>query len=189
MHHGEYGFHAAERVIGVAHEPDWAELAEVMYDAVRNGPSPYTEEQRRAWLPEPHSEEAWQNRLSGQFVVQARAQGRALGFLTLTPQGHVDLAFIRPAAQGQGLFRGLYAAIEAAAVERGLSQLTVDASLAAQPAFAAVGFTILAEETVAIRGQHLRRYHMQKQLVLAISARARAQSRSDGARNRNRNQP
>jgi putative acetyltransferase len=32
---------------------DYDAIADVMFDAVRNGPSMYTEEQRQAWVPEP----------------------------------------------------------------------------------------------------------------------------------------
>lgn len=144
---------------------DHVVLGEVMFDAVRNGRSQYTPAQQAAWVPEPRSGTEWDQRLGSQCVFLAEREGLILGFMTLEPPGYVDFAYIRPASQGQGLFRRLYDAVEQEAKNRGQTRLHVHASLMAQPAFAAVGYQVVAEETVDIRGERFRRFAMEKSLT------------------------
>ncbi|WP_299735192.1 hypothetical protein [uncultured Roseobacter sp.] len=66
---------------------DAPELARVFFAAVREGPSPYTQAQRRAWLPEPPSGERWAFRLARLETVVAESEGRITGFMTVEPRG------------------------------------------------------------------------------------------------------
>ena len=50
---------------------DYPDLADVMFDAVRNGPSQYTEAQRLAWVPTLRSGEEWVARLDRQAIAIA----------------------------------------------------------------------------------------------------------------------
>ncbi len=133
-----------------------------MYDAVHNGKSPYSEAQRNAWVPEPRSGETWNSRLEDQDIVLQEQGARIDGFMSLTPDGYVDFAYIRPPAQGSGLFKKLYARLEAKAMAEGQTRLWVHASLAAKPAFSAVGFSVCQKEQVEISGEALVRYEMEK---------------------------
>ncbi len=139
-------------------------LGEIMFDAVRSGPSRYTEAQRRAWVGAPRAGADWSARLSGQYVVMEEVDGRALGFMSLRPDGYVDFAYIRPEAQGTGLFRRLFAELLAEARRLGLTRLFVYASLTAQPAFSAVGFAIIRKEEVPLGGEVLARFEMERLL-------------------------
>jgi len=139
-------------------------LGTVMYDAVHNGPSRYSEAQRRAWVPEPRRGPDWDARLGGQIIMLAEHEGEIAGFMSLAPPDYVDFAYIRPAWQGSGLFRQLYTEIEGIARQNGQTRLTVHASLMAQPAFSAVGFAITTPETVEVRGEKLDRFAMEKRL-------------------------
>ena len=129
---------------------DYGALAELMFDAVRNGDSPYDDRQRRAWVPAPRSGPEWEQRLAGEDIVVAETGGEAVGFMSLAADGYIDFAYIRPRAQGSGLFRRMFERIEDRARARGEPLLWVHASLKAQPAFAAVGFTVRHSETVQI---------------------------------------
>ncbi|MEC8557318.1 MAG: GNAT family N-acetyltransferase [Planctomycetota bacterium] len=143
---------------------DFAALAEVMFDAVRNGKSEYTEAQREAWVPEIRSGEMWANRLAAQDLFVAEDEKQIVGFMSLADEGYVDFAYIRPAEQGSGLFRQLYESLEKHAISIGLQRLWVHASLMAQPAFSAMGFEILEEQRVKIGDQTLRRFELEKWL-------------------------
>ena len=143
---------------------DYAGLAEAMFAAIRSGPSRYTERQRERWAPRPRDGADWIERLDRQEVVLAETAGRILGFMSLAPGGYVDFAYIRPEAQGSGLFRRLYTLIERRAAERGEPRLWVHASLMAEPAFAAVGFTVMAPQTVSIGDETFDRFLMEKHL-------------------------
>lgn len=155
----------SEFEIRLATAADHAALGQVMFDAVRHSASPYTPAQKEAWVPEARSGPEWDARLAAQTVLVATQGDEIVGFMSLAAEGYIDFACIRPAAQGQGLFRRLFDQIEALARERGEPRLSTHASLMAQPAFAAMGFVTTQPETVEVRGQSLDRFAMEKWLV------------------------
>jgi putative acetyltransferase len=143
---------------------DHAALSDIMFDAVRNGPSAYSEQQRQAWLPVRREGKEWDDRLAAQDVILAELGGKPVGFMSLAGGGYIDFAYIRPAAQGTGLFRQLIARIEDRARANGVGLLWVHASLAAHPAFAAVGFVTRKQEEVELGTERLKRFEMEKAL-------------------------
>lgn len=144
---------------------DYPDLADIMFDAVRNGPSLYTEARRAAWVPVRRHGEQWAERLKGQAIAIARDDSRAVGFMSLAAQGYIDFAYIRPDAQGTGLFRRLFAMIEERALAQNEPRLWSHASLMAQPAFAAVGFAVVEHQIVAMGDESLERAMMEKRLT------------------------
>lgn len=158
-----------EIIIRQASARDFDVVADVMFDAVRHGRSKYTEEQRSAWVPRPRSGPDWNNRLESQTIFVAELEAELIGFMSLAANGYIDFAYVRPAAQGTGVFRRLYESIEKMAFQTGVEHLRVHASLMAQPAFRAMGFAITKNETVEIGGQLLDRFAMQKPVADAQS--------------------
>lgn len=144
---------------------DHAELADVIFDAVRNGPSKYTDAQRAAWMPERRSGAEWDAGLAGKDIAIARDGNRIVGFMSIEAGGYIDFAFIRPEAQGTGLFRAMFGMVEAHARAAQEVRLWVHASLMAQPAFAAVGFSVTEHQVVQIGDQDFKRAYMEKLLV------------------------
>ncbi|XDA97837.1 GNAT family N-acetyltransferase [Sulfitobacter sp. LCG007] len=149
----------------MARPSDAGALGELFHRAIREGESPYTEPQRAAWSPELRGATYWEARICGQAVVLEEREGQVLGFMSLDPEGCIDLAFILPHARGVGLFRTLYGAIEERALALGLARLWTHASLMAEPAFRSVGFRVIQRETVDLAGQTLRRAEMEKMLA------------------------
>ncbi|MBX7541943.1 GNAT family N-acetyltransferase [Qipengyuania sphaerica] len=152
-------------ILAWASQGDHETLADVMYDAVRNGPSRYNDAQRAAWVPERRSGEAWDERLARQDIVMAVKDQAVLGFMSLDKAGYIDFAYIRPGAQGSGLFRKMFEAIEGKARDKGEPRLWVHASLMAQPAFEKMGFTVVEHEVVHIGEQAFERAEMEKPLT------------------------
>lgn len=154
------------------HTLNWAtpteydDLADIVFDAVRNGPSLYTEAQRAAWVPVRRGGEEWAARLEGQVNAVARDETRFVGFMSLALEGYIDFAFIRPEAQGTGLFRRLFAMIEDKARSQNEARLWTHASLMAQPAFAAVGFAAVERQIVELGDESLKRAVMEKGLAV-----------------------
>ena len=144
---------------------DHAELADVMFDAVRNGPSKYTQAQRAAWVPERRRGVEWESRLAAKDIAVGRDGGRIIGFMSIEGGGYIDFAFIRPDAQGSGLFRRLFDMVAERARAANEARLWVHASLMAQPAFAAVGFSVVEHQNVQIGDQIFQRAMMEKPLV------------------------
>lgn len=145
---------------------DYDAIADVMFDAVRHGRSEYTDEQRRAWVPEPRSGVAWIERLSSQSIFVAANAAQVIGFISLAENGYIDFAYIRPSAQGTGVFRQLYESIEHLSHQNGVTRLWVHASLMAQPAFTAMGFVITKRESVEIGDQSFDRFEMEKRIAI-----------------------
>jgi len=141
---------------------DYGVLSDVMFEAIRTGNSKYTEVQRAAWAPERKSGDDWEARLDQQAIIMARDPSGVVGFMSIAADGYIDLAFIRPVAQGTGLFRALFNWIEKHSLARGDARMWTHASLMAQPAFAAMGFAVVQHESVAIGDVHLDRAEMEK---------------------------
>lgn len=144
---------------------DAAELADVIFDAVRNGPSRYTDAQRMAWMPERRSGPEWEARLSAKHIAIGRDENRIIGLMSIEPGGYIDFAFIRPEAQGSGLFRALFNKVEAYARAQSEPRLWVHASLMAEPAFANMGFAVTERQVVQIGGLDFNRALMEKILL------------------------
>ena len=80
--------------------------------------------------------------------------------MSLAAGGYIDFAYIRPEAQHTGLFRQLFELIDERASVKGHDLLWVHASLMAQPAFAALGFTVRKREEVVIGAERFERFEM-----------------------------
>ena len=143
---------------------DAARLAHVFFAAVREGASPYTEAQRAAWLPARPAPEDFERRISALHLVVAEDKREIVGFMGMQPDGYIDLAFILPASRGQGAFRHMYEIIEDQARQDGLKRLRTHASLMAEPAFRAMGFSVIEHRNVHRSGQTLARMEMEKAL-------------------------
>lgn len=145
-----------------AGKADYEDLGKVMYDAVHEGRSDYTADQKAAWMPEPRKGEAWIDRLDAQSIITVNDHERTVGFMSLCENGYVDFAYVSAEYQGQGLFGRMFARIEQLANRKGIGSLSTHASLMAQPAFSKMGFKIVQKESVEIRGQSFDRYEMVK---------------------------
>lgn len=152
------------QIIRAAVAADYDALGSLMFEAIHDGPSKYTPAQSRAWAPAPRHGPDWAERLSGHHIFVAEQAGALTGFMSIEPSGYVDFAYIRPAAQGSGLFRQLFSHVSDWAVEHGATELSTHASLMAQPAFAAMGFVIDVHETAEVAGEALSRARMIKTL-------------------------
>lgn len=145
-----------------ANADDYDALGALMFAAIHDGPTQYSKAQSLAWAPEPRAGTEWAARLDGKDIIVADRLGTLLGFMTIEPGGYIDFAYIRPEAQGTGLFRRLFDCVDAIANARSEPELSTHASLMAQPAFAAMGFAIAHHEVVEVSGQQLARAYMIK---------------------------
>lgn len=141
---------------------DYDALGTVMFDAVHSGSSPYSHDQKQAWIAAPRNDESWHKRLSQQDIIITETDNQIIAFMSLAENGYLDFAYILPAYRGHGLFRKLYEHIEKRAVDLGCPRIWVHASLMAAPAFRAMGFATLQREQVCIGDQQLERFVMEK---------------------------
>ena len=102
----------------------------------------------------------------GRYVVVAQDDaGVVLGFADLEADGHLDMLYAAPEAEGLHVGSQLYAAIEAHARRRGLRRIFVEASELARPLFERRGFTLLGRNDLVMDGVDIHNYRMEKRWV------------------------
>lgn len=151
-----------------AYDPrDAADLADVFFRSVREvAVSEYTDAQVRAWAPEPRTAEwAHEEASDGRLVlVAANEEDRAVAYIDLEPDGHINRLFCAPEAAGQGIASRLYDAVETAAREQGIKRLFTEASELARRLFERKGFVVLERQDLVVRGVDIHNYRMAKAL-------------------------
>lgn len=142
---------------------DLPALLALFYAAVHTGcAADYTPAQLDAWAPAEPDTAAWAAALSKGTALVAEEAGQPLGFGAIGPDGYLDLLFVRPDRQGQGVgsvlcgfLEGLYPA----------GHVTVHASRTARPFFRRRGYQLVRTQQVARRGQTLTNHVMEKELI------------------------
>jgi putative acetyltransferase len=158
--------HPAGIIVRRGERSDIAALTRVFYRAVREGAGPeYSTEQRAAWAPAPPEVEAWDKRLTPQTVFVAELEGAVIGFMSVRPDGYIDLAFVDPEHIGHGVAQILYGRLESHAREQGMERLFSDASARARTLFERQGWTVEAAQKPVVRGVEMHNYRMSKSLA------------------------
>lgn len=147
-------------------DTDLSAVVTVFTESVHElGRQHYDAAQRAAWAPREPDHGEWAARLDVQHVLVADGGDELLGFIAYTDDGHIDLLYTAPGAPRRGVATALYRAAEAALLVRGVRELHTEASLVAQPFFAAQGFCVAEEQQVERRGVTFRRFAMRKRIV------------------------
>lgn len=145
----------------LAHCGDMTGLAALVHHAVHEGASgAYTPEQQAAWSPAPRSAAAMAERLSGQWIIMAEDASGPAGFFTLSPEGEIDFAYVRPDRKGDGLAAALYEPVLAEARAAGYTTLTVQASHLARRFFEKRGWRVESTQTVWPNGVAMENHRM-----------------------------
>jgi putative acetyltransferase len=108
---------------------DRAAAALIYYRAIMEGTVGLIgKDERAAWArsPEPDLEEP--DKLLNQWCWIAEEDGRPTGFMSLCPDGLLDMAFVIPEVMGKGTAGMLYDVLLAKAQSEGLPRMTVNAS-------------------------------------------------------------
>jgi putative acetyltransferase len=140
---------------------DRAACRHVFHRAVREGAADaYTAAQLVAWSPTDAFDPSEPDDLLQQVCLVAEQDGRIAGFMSLWPDGYLDMAFVLPEARGTGVADALYAALLDHARAEGINRLTVHASHLARRFFLKRGWQVDAAEDYPLRGQTLERFAM-----------------------------
>lgn len=91
--------------------------------------------------------------------------GRVVGYSDLQGAGFIDQFFVSGDFPRRGVGSALMRHIHDVAAERGLSELSTEVSLSAEPFFARHGFLVGERQTVVVRGVALANARMNKRLL------------------------
>lgn len=149
------------------HPTDAAALTTLYVRSVRHyGPRVYTPEQVAVWAATADVANTAARCGDGRFVVVAQNEaGGLIGFADLEADGHLDMLYVAPEAEGLHMGSHLYDAIEAHARRRGLHRIFVEASELARPLFERRGFTLLGRNDLVLDGVDIHNYRMEKRLA------------------------
>jgi putative acetyltransferase len=112
----------------------------------------YDATQIEAWAPIEADLTSWRERLSRGTVCVAEAQGVVAGFVRVERSGLVDLLYVHPAHERQGIGGALLRTACSWAAENGATQLDANVSLTARSLFEAAGFCVQREQRVEYKG-------------------------------------
>jgi putative acetyltransferase len=122
----------------------------------------YAPAQIEAWAGATPDEEKWRARQSDRTTFVDEHNGTIRGFAELEDNGHIGAVYVDADCQGEGIGSALLDEIEKEAGARGVSCLSIEASITAQPFFAKRGFETVAAQDIEYRGQIFRNYRMRK---------------------------
>ena len=156
---------AAQKHIRPFRPDDAAALAALFHAAVHGiGGRHYSPAQVSAWAPMVSSaDEVLAQANDGRLtLVAVGADDRPLAYGDLEPDGHIDQLYCCPEFAGSGLAARLYYALEAAAVERDIDRLFVEASEPARRFFRRRGFDEIGRRDFILRGVPIHNFAMEK---------------------------
>jgi putative acetyltransferase len=142
-------------------------LAEIFHASVREaGLRDYTLEQVEAWSPSPPDPARYVQRglEDRTFLVAVDDDDQPIAYGDLKADGHIDYLYCRPDVVGTGVASALYDDLEAAARQRGLVRLSVNASEAARRLFLRKGFSVVRRNDLLRMGVPIHNYSMEKAL-------------------------
>ena len=128
----------------------------------------YSKEQVSAWSPRVPSQQRFLERgTDGRLLLVAVDNwDQPLAYGDLEPDGHIDHLFCRPEVAGRGVTSMLYENIEAAAVDRRIRRLYVEASEPARRFFLKRNFVVLQRRDFDLAGVPIHNFEMQKYLKI-----------------------
>jgi putative acetyltransferase len=122
----------------------------------------YAPAQIEAWAGAAPDEEKWRERQTNRTTFVDEHDGTVRGFGELEDNGHIGAVYVHADWQGEGIASALLNEMEKEAVAHGVTSLSTEASITAQPFFAKLGFETLSAQDVEYRGQLFRNYRMRK---------------------------
>nr|WP_269460869.1 GNAT family N-acetyltransferase [Vibrio splendidus] len=136
---------------------------EIFFHTVRNvNVRDYSQQQVEAWAPSSFDFALWQKRMNGLQPFVAELDGRVVGYTDLQPSGLIDHFFCHHEYQGKGVGKALMEHVFTVGRVRGVSRYFSEVSITARPFYEHLGFKVVNEQEVEMRGVKLTNYVMEK---------------------------
>lgn len=142
---------------------DCRELMKIFHDTVHTVcAKDYSPAQLDAWAPKAMDPKEWDAKFRSRATLVAE-EGKAIwGFGNIGEDGYLDLLYVHRDHQGHGVGAILCDFLEGL---HPIEKVTVHASETAKPFFEHLGYTVVKQQQVPLRGQVLTNYAMEKELV------------------------
>lgn len=138
-------------------------LWEIYFYTVRNiNVRDYSQEQVEAWAPSDFDSELWQKCMNRIQPFVAELDDRVVGYTDLQLSGLIDHFFCHHEYQGKGVGRALMEHVFEIGRIRGVYRYFSEVSITARPFYEHLGFTVVNEQEVEMRGVKLTNYVMEK---------------------------
>jgi putative acetyltransferase len=138
-------------------------LWEIFFHTVRNvNVRDYSQQQVEAWAPSSFDFALWQKRMNGLQPFVAELDGCVVGYTDLQPNGLIDHFFCHHEYQGKGVGKALMEHVFTVGRVRGVSRYFSEVSITARPFYEHLGFKVVNEQEVEMRGVKLTNYVMEK---------------------------
>nr|WP_252306605.1 GNAT family N-acetyltransferase [Vibrio splendidus] len=136
---------------------------EIFFHTVRNvNVRDYSQQQVEAWAPSSFDFALWQKRMNGLQPFVAELDGCVVGYTDLQPSGLIDHFFCHHEYQGKGVGKALMEHVFTVGRVRGISRYFSEVSITARPFYEHLGFKVVNEQEVEMRGVKLTNYVMEK---------------------------
>ena len=129
----------------------------------------YSPRQISAWAPEFPDRQEWARRMKTGGVFVYERNDEIAGFARIDATGCLDLLYVHPEFQRQGVARALLDRVTSWAVSRGICHLHSEVSITARPFFESVGFYVMREQIVERQAVSLQNFRMEKHLDAELS--------------------
>jgi putative acetyltransferase len=144
-------------------ESDSRACWEIFFYTVRNiNIRDYTLSQVSAWAPDDVVPAVWQQKLNSISPFIAHINGEIVGYADIQDSGLIDHFFCHHKHQGKGVGRALMAHILEIGQSKGIPRFYSEVSITARPFYEKMGFNLVKEQIVTIRGEKLKNFVMEK---------------------------
>jgi putative acetyltransferase len=125
----------------------------------------YSPVQIAAWAPDNYDLTAWQQRMQKLSPFVAEIDGVIVGYTDLQSDGLIDHFFCHYQYQGQGVGRALMQHVFTVGQTRGIRRYYSEVSITARPFYEHMGFSLVKQQLIDIRGQQFINFVMEKRML------------------------
>jgi putative acetyltransferase len=125
----------------------------------------YSNKQKDAWAPKDLDQNRWEKKLQSVRPYLALVDEKLLGFMSMDEDGYIDLMYVDPDFQRKGVGKALFDYLRRSAFKRNIPSMSTYASKVARPFFEQMGFAVVQENQVELRGETLTTFTMRKALT------------------------
>jgi putative acetyltransferase len=144
---------------------DLDQIIQLFYETVHTiNIKDYSQEQVDVWAPKNQDTTKWEKSLSDHISYVVEIDNKIVGFGDITNEGYLDHLYTHKDFQGRGISSAILKKLEEETKKLGLSEITTEASITAQPFFEKHGYKTITEQTKIVRGISFLNYKMKKNL-------------------------